>query len=344
VSGGPRIAELVCTDLFAGSEQYVANLSGGLAARGCDVVVFGGNQHRMRTALADTGAESRPAPTTLGAAAALFRGRRFDIVHAHMTAAETAAVMSWPRQRAPIVATRHFAQRRGSSPTGRLLGRILTPCIARQLAISQFVAERVEGPTVVVFPGSAVNDPPPAAADREPVVLMAQRLETEKRADLGLRVWQQSGLAAAGWRLDVAGDGAELPRLQELAVSLGIHSSCHFLGPRDDVPDLLRRSAIFLAPRPDEPFGMSVIEAMAAGLPVVAADGGGHRETVGATTGAVLYPPHDTAAGGAALAELARDEASRAAYGEALRTTHQEHFSVDAQVDATLDVYRSLLP
>jgi glycosyltransferase involved in cell wall biosynthesis len=78
-------------------------------------------------------------------------------------------------------------------------------------------------------------------------------------------------------------------------------------------------------------------------LPVVAAAGGGHLETVGRAVGATLYDPTDTGEAGRLLAALAADPARRARYGADLRELHRRAFTVENQVTATLDVYRTLL-
>jgi glycosyltransferase involved in cell wall biosynthesis len=337
-----RVAQCIRSDAFAGAERYVANLAAGLAAQGCDVVVIGGAPDRMGAALLPTGVAWLASTTTPTVVRRLVGARPFDIVHAHMTAAELAAVAASPVIRAPIVATRHFAARRGASPAARVMGRVVTSRLAGQLAISDFVAARIEGPSTVVRPGTAAR-PATDESGRRPVVLLAQRLEPEKRSELALYAWQASGLSETGWTLRIAGDGHERGGLQELAERLGIAGSCEFLGQRTDIGTLLAQASIFLAPRPDEPYGLSVVEAMAAGLPVVAAAGGGHLETVGRADGAALYPPADTVAAGRLLADLAGDPARRATYGAALREIHRRHFTVEAQVAATLDVYRDLL-
>jgi glycosyltransferase involved in cell wall biosynthesis len=342
----PDVVHVVCTDAFAGVERYVTTLARTQDARALRVQVLGGAADRMPAELAGSGVRWAPAPTPLRAASALrsLRGAqgRPALVHAHMTAAELAAVSAAD---APVVATRHFAATRGSGRVGRTVGRYVTPRLAAQVAISDYVAERVEGPSTVVHPGvpsflrEAEPDP---GAERRPVVLMAQRLEAEKRTDLGLRMWAASGLAADGWELLVAGTGALRADLEALAQDLGVAGSVRFLGARSDMDVLLATSAVFLAPRPDEPYGLSVVEAMAHGTPVVAAAGGGHDETVGAADGAVLVPADDVETAGARLARLARDPARRAAYGEELRAVQQHRFGLEAHADGIEAVYRTV--
>ncbi|GIG36602.1 glycosyltransferase family 4 protein [Cellulomonas pakistanensis] len=333
------VVHVVCTDAFAGVERYVTTLARTQDARGLRVHVLGGAADRMPAELAGSGVRWAPAPTPWRAAAAL---RRLDarLVHAHMTAAELASVAS---TRAPVVATRHFAATRGSSPVGRAVGRYVAPRLAAQVAISAFVADRVEGPSTVVHPGVPTVERRGTEAGRRRVVLMAQRLEAEKRTDVALRMWAASGLAAEGWELHLAGDGALRPELEALARELGVDGSVRFLGRRADMPALLASVGIFFAPRGDEPYGLSVVEAMAHGTPVVAGRGGGHSETVGTADGAVLVPPDDVEAAGAALARLAHDPARRAAYGEELRAVQQRRFGPDAHADGIAAVYAAVL-
>jgi len=129
----------------------------------------------------------------------------------------------------------------------------------------------------------------------------------------------------------------------ELARELGIEDSCRFLGPQVDVQRLYEEASIFLATRPDEPFGLSVVEAMANALPVVAAGGGGHVESVGQDPAAMLFPAGDAESGAKMLVELAGDPAGREAYGLRLRSIQETQFSADRQVERTLEIYRSLI-
>ena len=132
---------------------------------------------------------------------------------------------------------------------------------------------------------------------------------------------------------DIAGAAAEH----------GVGGAVDFLGHRDDVEALMRSASVLLAPRPDEGYGLTVLEAMAAGLPVVAAAGGGHLETVGCLPGAALFPSSDVAGAALLLDRLADDADYRCTYGIALQELQRSRFTVSAQSTATEVVYRSVL-
>ena len=105
----------------------------------------------------------------------------------------------------------------------------------------------------------------------------------------------------------------------------------------------MARAGIFLAPRPDEAYGLSVLEAMAAGLPVVAAGGGGHLETVGRLEHAALYPPGNLAAAADLLTGLAEDAERRGALATAQQLLQRSSFTLETQERATDAVYRRVL-
>ena len=172
---------------------------------------------------------------------------------------------------------------------------------------------------------------------------MAQRLEAEKRTDDAVRAFAASGLGGSGWELWVAGSGSQAGPLRRRADELGVGASTRFLGHRGDVPELMIRAGLLLATCDVEGLGLSVLEAMAVGLPVVASASGAHLETVGSVAGAALYPTGDTAAAGQRLAELASSLQRRDAYGRQLRQAQRTRFSIAAQADLTEALYRSVL-
>jgi glycosyltransferase involved in cell wall biosynthesis len=342
-----RVLHVVHSDAFSGVERHVAVLAGAQATAGHDVIVIGGDPAAMADAAKNPDVRRSPGGTVAEVVTSLGRyARGADLLHTHMTVSELAGVLSLGRGGAPVVSTRHFADRRGSGRLG-LLAPVVRPLLARrlaaQIAVSRYVAEHIDGPSQVVHAGVLEQDAPePASRDR--VVLLAQRLEPEKRGEVALMAFAVSGLAATGWRLDIAGTGSQRGDLERLAVTLGLTTSqVRFLGQRSDIPELMAQAGLLIAPRPDEAYGLSVLEAMACGLPVVATGAAGHLETLGLLDAPALFPPDDVAAAADLLRALADNPDERARLADAQRDLQRSRFTLTAQQRATDDVYRGVL-
>lgn len=336
-----RIVHAVRSDGFAGVERYIAVLAAEQARRGHRVTAIGGDQAAMGAAVAGSGVLCRAAVTTRAVARQLDAFRGADVLHVHMTAAEAAAVLAVRARHVPVVTTRHFAAARGRGPLGRAVTPLIRRRVGAQIAISAYVAAHIDGPCEVIRSGVPVVEPAPI--ERERTILLAQRLEPEKGGADAIRAFALSGLAAAGWSLLIAGDGSERGPLERLAGELGVSGGVRFLGQRRDVGDLMLRAGMLIAPCPIEGLGLTPLEAMAAGLPVVAAGAGGHVETVGQVAGAALFPPGDAASAADRLRRLAGDADLRHDYGERLRGVQRRLFTVARQADAVEDIYRRLL-
>lgn len=142
------IIQAVRSDNFAGVERYISTVSAGLAQRGHSVVAIGGDPANMSNSDAGATFEHLPAVRTIDVARQLVcHARRADVIHVHMTAAEMGAVVASPAVKAPIVATRHFAARRGSSMRARLAGSLIIRRLDAQISVSRFVASEVVEPT-----------------------------------------------------------------------------------------------------------------------------------------------------------------------------------------------------
>ncbi|GAA1919407.1 hypothetical protein GCM10009775_09960 [Microbacterium aoyamense] len=337
-----RVVNLVCSDGFAGVENYIVNVSRGLAQDGVDVTVIGGSRAKMTAALAGSDVEWLPGDDMRGALASLRGARAADILHTHMSQAD---LVGWIHRRgrgrgARQVSTRHFAGARGSSAVARAVFGPVGRSLSAQIAISQFVADHVEPPTEVVYSGVATVD---AEHPRERYVFAAQRFEAEKHTADVINAFASSTAASEGWMLRIAGDGSERAELERLAVDRGVAHAVEFLGYRSDVDDLLSRAALVVAPTPREGLGISVLEAMAQATPVVASAGGGHLETVGVATPELLYPPGDTGAAARAIDRLVYDEDFRRASGAALRDLQRKAFTIESQVAGTRAVYERVL-
>jgi glycosyltransferase involved in cell wall biosynthesis len=209
-----------------------------------------------------------------------------------------------------------------------------------ELAISDAVAAAIRVPSTVVHTG--VADRRKTAAAREPIVLVAQRLQPEKRTEIAVRAFAASNLATEGWALHVAGDGAEAAALHALADTVGL-SRVEFLGFRTDLPELMTRAGLLMAPCPVEGLGLTILEAMASGLPVVAADAGGHRELLSGLDAHARFIPDNVESGASALRHFALDPRARDELGRAGRARQQQFFSIERQTAGTDAVYRDAI-
>ena len=343
MNGRLRILHAVRSDGFAGVEQFVLRLALAQAADGHEVAVIGGAAERMRPDLDAAGVEHVPAARTVDVERAVRpRAAEVDVVNTHMTAADVAAVIALTGRRRPaLVSTRHFAQPRGRLgpvPIDALVGRR----IDAEVSISAAVAASVDRPSTVVHTGV---DPRPLGdgRPRDRTVLIAQRLEPEKHTHVGIRAFAASGLAADGWTLEVAGDGSERDGVHALARELGLEPVVRFSGFRSDLPAVMDRAGMLVAPCPVEGLGLTVLEAMAGGLPVVAAAAGGHVELLEGLDERTLFTADDADDAARRLRALADDEPGRADLGAAERARQQQAFSTRAQADGTEAVYREVL-
>jgi glycosyltransferase involved in cell wall biosynthesis len=115
------------------------------------------------------------------------------------------------------------------------------------------------------------------------------------------------------------GDGENIRDVQALAIEAGVSTNVRFMGHRADARQLLHGLDVFVHPSYSEPFGLSVLEAQATGLPVVAFDEGGIPEIVCDEHTGLLVEPGNIAALAAAMGRLARDTELRASLGARAR-------------------------
>ncbi|WP_166996734.1 glycosyltransferase family 4 protein [Paramicrobacterium fandaimingii] len=335
-----HVVHLTCSDAFAGVERYVSMLGLHQADQGWRVTVIGGAPAQMRQALDGSDVRFVPATTLRSGRSALRSVPSADIVNTHMSNADFAGIMASTNARSRIVSTRHFAAPRGRTPIVRAAFRLARRQFAAQIAISNFVAATIGEPSSVVHTG--VTDSALGTCEQR-TVLIAQRLEPEKETHVALAAWAASRASLKGWELHIAGEGSERERLEQLAGDLGVSASVRFLGHQHDVRRLMAKAGLFLAPTSREGLGLSVLEAMACGLPVIASASGGHVETIGKVDGALLFPPGDAEAAARQLNVALSNDDERRNYGIRAQRLQRDSFTVRAQAKATLAIYERCL-
>jgi glycosyltransferase involved in cell wall biosynthesis len=172
-----------------------------------------------------------------------------------------------------------------------------------------------------------------------PVVIMVARMAPPKDHILILNALAGLNLP---FHLHLVGDGPDQAAVEATIRELGLEDRVTLLGRCSDVPDRLAAAHIFALISRQEGFPLAVLEAMRAGLPVVASDVGGVREAVTHGTTGCLIPRGDERALREALGRLLADPGLRRALGDAGRRAYEERFSAEHMLAGTAAVYEEL--
>jgi glycosyltransferase involved in cell wall biosynthesis len=284
-----------------------------------------------------------------------------DIVHAHVLGP---GALGAADSGIPWVATAHGIQ----VAYGRLLkgwvGRARAwslatmeeMCLKRArhlIVISPYVLESFNGllRNVITHPiENPVEDRffrlPPAASPRE--VLVSGRVVPQKGPEFLLEAAALLHAAGEDLRIRFAGpvkDAQYARQLSELARTRGIADRVFFLGSlsQSQLIEEMERAGLLVLPSLEETSSLAVMEAMAAGRPVVATSAGGNRHLVQDGATGWIVPPRSGRALAQAMAEAFADPAGARALGEKGRQTARARFGVGAIVDRTLEVYEDIL-
>ncbi len=141
----------------------------------------------------------------------------------------------------------------------------------------------------------------------------------------------------------MAGEGPERASAQALARRLGLQERVRFMGRQDHIEDILSTADVFLLPSELESFGLSALEAMASGVPVVGSDAGGLPEVVKHTETGFLLPVGDVEGMAARTLEILKDEEHQRCLGQAGRRRAAALFSADRIVTQYEKYYEKVL-
>ena len=285
--------------------------------------------------------------------AAWLRREEIDLVHSHMYRAEVIGTRAGVAAGTPVImATVHSSRVR--SADDRALLASLTPHMDRLVVPSESIAHKVrcEGRSAArfaVIPNGVdlsrfASPVSPCGLRAEfgiprdaPLLGVVARLEAEKGHRHLLEAMPAVLRSSPDAWLVVIGEGSELAALKVRARA--ISDQIIFTGRRDDVSALTADLTIAVLPSLREAQGISILEAMARRVPVVASAVGGIPEVITSGVDGLLVPPADPSSLADSIASLLASPSLRARIAEAGYRTVVERFSIDAQVKRTEVVY-----
>jgi glycosyltransferase involved in cell wall biosynthesis len=369
VPGAPRTSRRIALALESsgpgGAEQVLLHLASGLRERGFDPVIVTPQPGWMTERAERAGLPVWIVPQRHGLApdwvprfAWRLRRAGVGLVHAHEFTMNVYAGLAARLAGVPAVATLHGRHWGVEKPRRILAYRGLRTAGMRLVAVSEDLARFLAGrmglaPDALSVVHNGVPVPPlPSGPERV-------KRRAEARAALGIAADGNPLLVAVGnlypvkdhatllraaallpdVRVAIAGRGQEESRLRDLAGELGLGDRLHLLGLRDDVERVLAAADVLVQPSHSEGLPLAVLEAMGAGLPVVATRVGGVPEAVLDSETGRLVAPGDPEALAAALRGILADRERAAALGAAGHGRARAEFSVEAMLQRYVAIY-----
>jgi len=288
-----------------------------------------------------------------------------DLVHSHLPPAElyTRLALLGHDVRLPLVITKHNDEPFYRGPGHRMLGRWVARRAMRVIVISDAIRsymrkhlglpdDRIRMIHYVIDgrPFASVDERARqqlraewGARDNDMIVGTIARLVPQKALHVLLEAFARyRAIGRRQARLVIVGRGPLLAELKEAARRIDLADAVVWAGFREDIPALLRAFDVFALTSAYEGFGLVLLEAMAAGRPIVATAVSAIPEIVQDGQTGMLCRPGDGEAVARALLRL-EDAEFRARLGENGMARAREHFTLDRMADATLAAYRECL-
>jgi len=350
-----------------GAERHAASLASAMAQQG-HMVTLAYSVGGALTPLAEQAdvavrpllrhlVKRRLSPIFAWKLARLVRQNQFDLVHAHMYASAIASAYALLGTSIPLVITEH-SEANWRSQRARRYSQWFYGQAKHIIAVSREIRRRlIEQDNVPYDQVSVIMNalPPlpelrssilldlPSVVGDAPLVAVAARLQPEKGVVYFLEAAAQVLQSLPHVHFLVMGDGPLRRELQAHAELLGVQEHVHFLGFRLDAQALIALSDVLVIPSLTEGTPLVALEAMTAGVPVVASAVGGIPEQIRHRCEGLLVPPGDAQAFAEAILSLLQHPTWAQQLGEAGRQRAISHFNFATIVEETETVYRVAL-
>lgn len=367
-----RILQICSAREIGGGERHLADLANNLATRGHEIFAAIAPGSPLRSVLSSVASENiieSPMRNALSVRSALrlarlVREQRIEIVHAHVARDYPLAALAAGRSGARLVLTRHVL-----FPLSKI-HRLTLRRTSQVIAVSQAVADGLRaqnifpaGKIITIHNGIDVkrferesgvegvpsaNHAQDAVANRRMRVGMIGHLapikgqeEFIRAAAIVCRSRNDVDFIIAGE--DKSRDGANRKSIEKLLGELELKDRVRLTGWTDEVASLLGTLDLFVSPARSEPFGLSIVEAMAAGVPVIATASEGAREIIDADDSGCLVPIGDVAALAKAIPDLLGDANERKRLARNARAVVNAKFTLQQMVDRTELLFREVI-
>jgi glycosyltransferase involved in cell wall biosynthesis len=290
----------------------------------------------------------------------LLRDYRPDIVHMHLQVLRYALpLMLWFRRTSMCLHTVNQLAEFEVEPNARWINRyafkhgVLPVAVAKAVAVS---VERLYGTQQCKVIWNCVPTNLYAAprspraewrarggfADDDVLFTCVARLDPQKNHALLLRAFARGPAFDPKAHLVLIGAGPLRRQLEELTEKLGLTGQVHFLGLRTDIPDVLGAMDVFVLSSDYEGGPLSVVEAMAAGLPVVSTAAGGVPELITSGKEGFIVPLGDVKGLADSMISLFKDKEARRSLGMAAARRARENFDLSVMIEAYQELYEGL--
>lgn len=367
-----RILQICSAREIGGGEKHLADLANNLAGRGHEIFAAIAPGSPLRPDLSSLAPEhiiELPMRNALSVRSGLrlasfVHEQRIEIVHAHVARDYPLAALAAGRSGARLVLTRHVL-----FPLSKI-HRLTLRRTARVIAVSEAVANSLRAQAI--FPADKiitihngidvehfdqarrgtgvppVNHTKDEPAHRRMRVGMVGHLapikgqeEFIRAAAIVCRMRNDVEFIIAGE--DKSRDGENRANLEKLISDLDLKDRVLLTGWTDDVAGLLATLDLFVSPARSEPFGLSIVEAMAAGVPVIATMSEGAREIIQPDESGRLVPIGDVEVLAKAIAALLDDPSERERLSRNAQAVVNSKFTIERMVDRTEELYREVI-
>ncbi len=279
-----------------------------------------------------------------------FREHRFDIVHTHNIYPHIYGTLAARLAGVPSVINTRHGQRSGHGWKSRILFRLAAYWADRIVAVSDDAAKLCsdeDGITkkkvVRIWNGIDTMDFAFRGSNCQPIAVCVARLVPEKDIENLIRAVALALPLASNLKLRIIGDGTLRSKLEKLAVEEKVSDAVEFLGERTNVPEILADCGFYVSSSLSEGISLTILEAMAVGLPVIATHVGGNPEIVVESETGMLVPVASPASLARAMVAMCERSFDWDRMGRAGRDRVNDFFDVRTMASNYVALYRTLI-